>query len=111
MNLASIGVIFASASGKYTKIGRCVNIQFSATWPVTGAGNAAGISGFPFAGEGSTYGFTVGNSTHAVALNLATPGYLGTLSGLSIYAAAGGAAITDGSLSTVVISVSGFYFV
>lgn len=105
-----IGVTFSSATGKYTKIGRCVNIQFSATWPVTGSGNDAGISGFPFAGEGSTYGFTVGRTTHAAALNLATPGYLGTLSGLSIYASAGGAAITDAALSTAVISGSGFYF-
>ena len=106
-----IGVVFSSATGKYTKIGRCVNIQFSVTWPATGAGNVAGISNFPFVGEGSSYAFTVGRSTYASALNLSMPGYLGTLSGLSIYAAAGGAAVTDAALSTVVMSGSGSYFV
>jgi hypothetical protein len=108
---SGIGCTFSSSSGKYTKIGRCVYLQFSAVWPVTGAGNAAGISGFPFAGEGSTYAFAVGNTTSATALNLATPGYLGTLSGLSIYAAAGGATVSDSALSTNTISGSGFYFV
>ena len=106
-----VGVIFSSASGKYTKIGRCVYIQFSATWPVTGAGNAAGIQSFPFVGEGSAYAFAVGKTTSATALNLSMPGYLGSLSGLSIYAAAGGAAILDSALSTNTISGSGFYFV
>lgn len=109
---SGIGCTFSSSSGKYTKIGRCVYLQFSAVWPVTGSGNEAGMSGFPFAGEGATYGFTVGRTTYAAAaLNLAMPGYLGTLSGLLIYAAAGGATVSDSALSLSTISGSGYYFV
>ena len=104
-----VGVTFASASGKYVKIGKAVYISFSITWPVNSAGNQAGFSSFPFASDGTPYAYTKGKSTYTLTMNIASPGYAGTASGALLYNN-GDTAITDAAMSTLTLSGSGFYF-
>ena len=104
-----IGVTFASASGKYVKIGKAVYISFNITWPVNSAGNQAGFSGFPFASDGTAYAYTKAKSTYTLTMNIASPGYAGTASGTLLYNN-GDTAITDAAMSTLTLSGSGFYF-
>jgi len=62
------GITFASASGKYTKVGNLVTCTFFAAFPTTADGNIAYITGLPFvaASEGG-----VGMSYYSNDLNYA----------------------------------------
>ena len=106
---AGVGQTFASASGKYTKIGRVVYIQFDVIWSVNGAGNQAGMGGFPFPCDGSAYSFTRGTSTYSGSIVMTCPGYAGTTSGLLLYNF-GNPGITDSAISGLTLAGSGFYF-
>jgi hypothetical protein len=51
------GITYSSASGRYTKIGRLVYLDFSITFPVTADVSSATMSGIPFSnGSGSLGG-------------------------------------------------------
>lgn len=104
-----IGQTFASASGKYTKIGRVVYISFDLVWSVTGAGNQAGFSGFPFASDGSVFAYTRGTSSYSGSIVMTSPGYAGTTSGVLLYNF-GNAPILDSTMSGLTLAGSGFYF-
>lgn len=79
-------ITFASASGKYTKVGNVVHCTFSAGFPTTTNGSVAYITGLPFLAnsEGGvgmsgyavdlTYAVTVGNS-FLLPKNLAATAY------------------------------------
>jgi hypothetical protein len=105
-----IGQTFASATGKYTKIGRVVYISFDLTWSVTGAGNQAGFSGFPFASDGSSFTYSRGTSGYSGSIVMTSPGYAGTASGVLLYSF-GNPPILDSGMSGLTLAGEGFYFV
>lgn len=80
------GITFASASGKYTKVGNLVTCTFVAVFPTTADGNIAYITGLPFVANSDggvgmsgyavdiTYAVTVGN-TFLLPKNLVANAY------------------------------------
>jgi len=62
---SGFGITFSSASGKYTKIGNLVTVQFTVAFPVTTNGNIAYIIGLPFTpgiDSGVAFGATGGRT-------------------------------------------------
>ena len=105
-----VGQTFASATGKYTKIGRVVYISFDLVWSTNGAGNQAGFSGFPFASDGSVFSYTRGTSSYSGSIVMTSPGYAGTASGVLLYNF-GNPGISDSAMSGLTLAGEGFYFV
>lgn len=54
------GLVFTSASGYYTRIGRTVTVVFTLVYPATASASAARIGGLPFTSANTNNGFNVG---------------------------------------------------
>jgi hypothetical protein len=89
------GETFAVATGRYTRVGRLVHVEFTVQWPSTSDSNQAKVMSLPFTvgyGAGVTIGYT---SVGGVPLVLASTG----TTELIVYTAAG-AASPNSSWST-----------
>jgi len=108
-----IGQTFTSASGHYVRIRDLCFIDGKATWSSNGAGNQAGLVGFPhpcsFAIDGGEGGITIGYQNYAADLILRYPGYAASPNGLLVYTPVGGAAVSDSAMSTATLYFSGCY--
>jgi hypothetical protein len=105
-----IGQSFASATGKYTKIGRVVYLTWDVTWSATVSANQAGFSGFPFASDGSAFSYTRGTSGYSGSMVISSPGYAGTASGVLLYKF-GNPPLLESEMSGLTLAGEGFYFV
>lgn len=64
------GITFSVATGKYTKIGRFVMVDFYIEFPATASTADAVIGSFPFVFNGSMPGVSIGYTTYGAAFTL-----------------------------------------
>lgn len=98
----TVGTAFASASGKYTKIGNQVTATFLITFAAETNANAATMSGFPFSASGSfseLNGLGVGYNTSST--NIGGSLAATTMTFRKVGAGGGSATITNMSGATV----------
>lgn len=96
----------SSATGKYTRIGRCVTITCSVTYPATAGTGAAVISGLPF---------TVGTPEGGLFLRYTTLASLAyvfpiTTTNVNVYGTNGNT-VNNVTLSTARLDLVGTYFI
>jgi hypothetical protein len=101
------GLVFAAASGSYTKIGKRVNFTGQVTYPATASGAAAVWDGLPFLNQAAAAACSVGLLTGGVAGLLARVKTSTTQLAFSVEITS--AAVTNVQLTGAVMLVSGSY--
>lgn len=105
------GLIYSSATGHYTKIGRAVTVVFNVVYPSTASASAARIGGLPFTSANTANGLNVGCFNINTSTQISQPSIIANDTKFAALVTNSGVSSTNANLSLATSQGGLTYFV